>query len=403
MARRVPPPVALTDYLGSISNAPTPPAGSPTPPPAPALLQAPRAPEGLVAANAVQPSRFAPRARGALLAGAASVILALAALAALGLAAALETLPGREVPPAVERRAREGVSHARARRVPSPGVWGLALLAGTVVGSKGSKRRTRRGATPRASTEVQPLDDAAHLGACSITGAVRETNQDRVLVEHLDGVDVLVVADGLGGLPRGGEAAHEASRFALERLRSELPKSATCPEGIRTLLLGVLWESASHLARHAHAQGWGDPSDGFRTTLILVAATPTLYVTAWVGDGGVFVCRDDALLALLEPHKSPESPDVLDASLGPRSDGRPSWAMTRRLPGDLLVAATDGVADLFDAELLTSVRGCLTACDGDAARAAEVLVENLANARDTLGPRFTDNLTVALLTSRRES
>ncbi len=238
-----------------------------------------------------------------------------------------------------------------------------------------------------------------HLGAHSATGPVRETNQDRVRATSIDGADVIVVCDGLGGLPRGGEAAAHASTFAINRLRRELPTLMKAgPEAVRTLLLSTIWATATRLAEEAHARGWTNMDDGFRTTIILGVAIPDLYLSAWVGDGGVFVVRKGGtIVKVLEPHKAPDTPDLLDASLGPTTDGRPSWAMVAREEGDLLVVATDGIADSFDAALASLVQDRLQAVKGHAANAAKAVVEDLAARTDADGGHlFTDNLTLAL-------
>lgn len=250
---------------------------------------------------------------------------------------------------------------------------------------------------------------SVHLGAASVVGPVRKENQDRVRTGRITStkkttLDLVIVADGLGGHPHGGEAAEVASSHAIARLRREIPSAFEADaEGVRTLLVGTVWSAATRLARDAQAEGWVGPEGGFRTTLILCAVLSDCYVLAWIGDGGVFLLRDGESdpLAVLEPHKDPATPNLLTASLGPVTEGRPSWAIAPRRAGDVLVACTDGVADLFDAARATQTREALKAAAGDAALTAENLVSAFAAEVDTEGEHvFTDNLTIALWVGR---
>jgi serine/threonine protein phosphatase PrpC len=214
------------------------------------------------------------------------------------------------------------------------------------------------------------------------------------------GADLCLVADGLGGLLRGGEAAELVTNYAQERLTAELPQVFPAgPDGVRALLLAVIWDAAKALSQEALMQGWSGADVGLRTTLILAVTMPEYYVVVWIGDGGVFVMRtDNTLVAVLEPHKDPKTPNVLHSSLGPSVEGRPSWAIAARQHGDILVAATDGIADACDAALVERVRQCIEKCQGDTAQAAREVVEEVAKRRDDAGDfEITDNLTLAIL------
>lgn len=279
-----------------------------------------------------------------------------------------------------------------------------AILIGVGVGRKSARRESHDTSTPTSPGTESPARPTIRrtLGAHSSVGNTRESNQDRVRAELIDGLDVIVMADGLGGLPHGGEAAEAATAFALRHLQAGLSQAGVASfEGVRTLLLSTIWATASALAREATTRGWTSFDDGFRTTLILVVVMPGWHVAAWIGDGGVFVVREHGdIVSVLEPHKAAATPDLLDASLGPNSDGRPSWAVTPRLPGDVLVVATDGVADVFDATSVPTLRDHLAHAEGDTVRAAEALVAEHAARRDGAGSfSITDNLTVAIATT----
>lgn len=210
---------------------------------------------------------------------------------------------------------------------------------------------------------------------------------------------LIVMADGVGGLPLGGEAAEAATAHAFRRLRRELPTAlAVGVEGVRTLLLSTLWSAAGQVAAEARARGLRRTEDGLCTTLILAVALTEVYVVVWIGDGGAHVLRGkEKVEGLLAPHKSPDAPTLLEAAIGPETDGAPSWSITPRRPGDIFLVTTDGVADRFDAAVVTRLHAAIARSGAHAKRALQDLLGDLAGQRNAFGRFvFTDNLTAAL-------
>lgn len=299
----------------------------------------------------------------------------------------------------------------RSSRAPAP-AWNalrgavtferLALLA-VVLAALVRGRRTKGHASVEerllAGGTVLPRS-TPRIGAWTAPGNTRENNQDRVWIGRIAGVDVFIIADGLGGLPRGAEAAEFVVQHATALLKKELARALDASvEGVRTLLLSTVWSCALQLARKASKLDPIGDEIGMRTTLILSVALPDSYVSAWLGDGGVFVLPEaGGIVQALEPHKSPEEPDVLDASLGPLSDGRPGWSVAPRRPGDVLVAATDGIADIFTPAVAEMLKQELDAHGSDAEATAKAMVAKFGELRDERGQlAVTDNLTLALL------
>lgn len=283
------------------------------------------------------------------------------------------------------------------------GLVSLGLLAGLLAAWRG--RRDDDGEDDDSEDALTARLLPRRLGACSIVGNTRETNQDRVYLRHVAGADVCIVADGMGGLPRGGEAAEIAVNHARERLEDELPFLLQAGmDAVRALLVAIIWETSTKLAEAVMAEGWTDNS-GLRTTLILAVVTHEFHLVAWIGDGGAFLLREGGeMLALVQPHKDVAELSVLHASLGPSIEGRPAWAVTARQPGDVLIVATDGIADVFDATFAQDVQNELARAHGDAGRVAETVANAIASARDEIGHYVvTDNLTCAILVGEGQS
>lgn len=236
------------------------------------------------------------------------------------------------------------------------------------------------------------------VAAATVVGPVREDNQDRARAAFLHGFELLVIADGMGGLPRGGEAADIAVRLAFAHVSKHLRDIAPLGvDAVRALLLEAIWGVARSLAMAAKAMP--GPLDQLRTTLVLVVGLPDAFVCAWIGDGGVWVAREQgSTIHLLEPHKDMTNPCVLHASLGPFTMGRPSWAAVGRVAGDLLIAGTDGVMDVVDEDFPAFIRERIQKM-GLSRDVLLATLEELARYTHDDGEfAFSDNLTLGVMT-----
>ena len=252
------------------------------------------------------------------------------------------------------------------------------------------------GVSVRGSAQRSKMRRAC-VAATSITGRVRTENQDRTLATRISGADVLIVADGMGGLPNGGDAADIVVMSAVLKLQTRLPEVVTHgPHAVRAALIETIWHAGAELSRAVPFRGEGDR---LRTTLIVCVALPDAYVCAWIGDGGITLARvDGTLIELLDPHKDRDVPSILHCSLGPATDGRPSWSMIARRTGDLLVVATDGIADTLGSAVACVVRRELRTTRGNLDQAVRKTVEALGRATDQDGRIWIDdNLTAAAI------
>ena len=121
-------------------------------------------------------------------------------------------------------------------------------------------------------------------------GKVREENEDRFLRD--DELRLYAVADGIGGLAGGGEAAEEAVTQLLA-LAQALPKEGEWdfPNLIRTI--------NQHVVRRGQTI---DTMFGIGTTFIVVRLTDRRLQLAHVGDSSCFLYRDGALVKLTLDH-----------------------------------------------------------------------------------------------------
>ncbi|HUN41588.1 MAG TPA: protein phosphatase 2C domain-containing protein [Acetobacteraceae bacterium] len=239
------------------------------------------------------------------------------------------------------------------------------------------------------------------IGFATNRGQVRHRNEDAGAAFCLGDHQIAIVADGLGGMPLGAEASAIAVRAAERSLRRGWRST---PHGQRphpSMLLQLAVAAAMvRLAAHGLRQGFHTAREGLRTTLIVVIATADRYHFAYIGDGGIFVVRANGTVdPLMTPHKVEGGAlNELAASLGPFPHGAPVFGDAPRQPGDLLAAATDGVADRLQPAFYshTLVRHARRS-DGDFSAAAARVLTILANYMEGEMFRFDDNMTLALI------
>ena len=240
------------------------------------------------------------------------------------------------------------------------------------------------------------------LGLATHKGHVRSDNQDYGLGFHIGGHDVLVVADGCGGIPHGQRAAYLAVvTAAVSIVRTYGMASRWNVPHVRGAAERAIMDAAHRLAIEGDKLGVHDIRDGLRTTLIVVIANDDHEVGyAYIGDGGGYVVKTiGEAHRFLVPHKaSGFAANVLAASLGPRMEGEPATGVFRRSPGDLLLVGTDGIFDRTEEATFGKdvLRGCLQHA-GDLQGAADQIVEELACFQDANGYICDDNMTLGIM------
>lgn len=233
--------------------------------------------------------------------------------------------------------------------------WLILLILSVVMGlwhgrtrERGSIPSTIGGPIEMAATAadtVQP-DREWPVGVASSEGT-RTSQEDACDVLHLAGVDVLVVADGLGGHPGGKRAAQLATTSILDLIRRQLPAITTNdPELLVSVLRSAFARASDALRIEADDTGLARLGvDALRTTALVLVATLDHYVVGGIGDGLVLVRREDGSLESLHEVTGKLAQNLLEGSLGPTHHGEPAFEIAPRLPGDLALLATDGVSD----------------------------------------------------------
>ncbi|MBT8213431.1 MAG: protein phosphatase 2C domain-containing protein, partial [Acidimicrobiia bacterium] len=242
------------------------------------------------------------------------------------------------------------------------------------------------------------------LGLASVVGPVRTENQDHAIAWDQGQFRVIVVGDGMGGLPRGKEAATTATRRVARHLAAHIADGSMLGRPLE-VIRECFNVAAGALRITTAITGNGD---GLRTTLIVVVLTPQAMFWGYIGDGGLWVYRQDGTIDnILTGHKDPDAPNVLFASLGPTVQGYPEVGSTGRSPGDVVFVGSDGVFDRipdaaeFSASVVDAARDHF---NGDLQRTVDEVARQLSEARDADGtPICDDNLTLVVAVPDNEA
>jgi len=232
------------------------------------------------------------------------------------------------------------------------------------------------------------------IGLASITGNVRSENQDYGLCLRGHGCEILIIADGLGGVPFGRAASRCAVQSAVQAIQGALIGRQGQP--LQAIAALAMEAAAKALQAEGEKRHIAAIADGLRTTLIVTIANAREIGFSYIGDGGgVIIGSDGKVRRFVKPQKI--AANVLQASLGPVIQGEPVCGTLVRQEGDLVIVGTDGVFDAVDDAFTKDVIRTAKENHGDLQQTAEQLLHELASYRDDLGYVCDDNMTLGLM------
>ncbi|MCE2508194.1 MAG: serine/threonine-protein phosphatase [Nitrosopumilaceae archaeon] len=220
------------------------------------------------------------------------------------------------------------------------------------------------------------------VGLCTDVGRVRPNNEDAIMAVDVSAAAgsgrgrflLLMVADGMGGCPRGEEASRIALDSVAETVASRLSDGARIgdimADGIRNANRDIL----VYARRHSESEGMG-------TTLVCALVAGDRVHLASVGDSRAYVVggrirqvtRDhthaqdlaDRGLITAEESRSHPGSCILTRAVGMPGGAEPDMEMFDLGADESLLLCSDGVtAHLADHEILAAVsgRGAQDAC-----------------------------------------
>lgn len=228
-------------------------------------------------------------------------------------------------------------------------------------------------------------------------GKIREENQDEYLID--DHLFLYIVADGMGGLERGKEAARYSVQTAAAFIRNKLSSvqnndSTPCEHA-------DILKQAMFAAEAGFAEAVGSNSG---STIVAALLTETKVTVANLGDSPAYLLRGGDLVKLtrehnfvnllieagkLDPKEAKNHPgtDQLTAYIGMKAHLPVQVSEFEPKTGDRLLLCSDGLTDMLEEKKITSI----LKAEHDLKQVARQLV-HLAN--DAGGH---DNITVVLV------
>lgn len=236
-------------------------------------------------------------------------------------------------------------------------------------------------------------------------GMVRDHNEDAHLI--LRDLNLLAVADGMGGLAHGEVASSTAIstlRAARDSVRQVLSAIGDTPDALGRLQLAQTLELLTNLCNTQIQRALGPGVSG--STLVMAFGIEGSLLVCNTGDSRTYLFRDGTLRRLTEDHTvaaaqlragviSQEEHDqspyqhMLYQALGTQSEVDPDLFLEPLAEGDLVLVCSDGLTGpLTEPEI-----AALLATTEDLEQAADMLIEA---ANDNGGP---DNITLILARS----
>jgi serine/threonine protein phosphatase PrpC len=136
-----------------------------------------------------------------------------------------------------------------------------------------------------------------HIAANSVTGAMREQNEDSVGFAQDASAGIAILADGVGG----HNAGEVASRFVCEELKTwftQRPKVLSVDEAAQQLKAAI---TTVHNALFKQSQQQPELAK-MATTLVVLLQYQHSAVFAWAGDSRIYLLRQNSLTQLSEDH-----------------------------------------------------------------------------------------------------
>ena len=243
-----------------------------------------------------------------------------------------------------------------------------------------------------------------NLGCSCIKGNVRPYNQDYGLGFEIAKHQILIIADGCGGVPHGDIASFWAAKYAAQSIIKTYASNMQIFSLDPSLVAKVAMRDAYlKLSRKAWEYRIKSSAQGLCTTLIILIGAAEKYGYAYIGDGGGMILRPPQSISFLKPQKmAPNTPNILAGCLGPIMEGQPVFGSLPRQPEELAIIATDGVFDYVEESFFDQVLNGCHKYQGDLQYVTEQVLATLARRQDERGAYCCDdNMTLGLMGNKQ--
>jgi protein phosphatase len=256
----------------------------------------------------------------------------------------------------------------------------------------------RRDVNPLSYETLLPEDEVItlHVGAVTMTGSVRDHNEDAIGVYLHPDASALIVADGVGGAEAGEYVSQYAVQHLLNAFKSNLSMRSPWPDVFRRALNEINAEVRAYSREMSNRAGRTLYSGSTLTCAVLEGRT--VYVMH-IGDSRLYHFGSRGPRQVTEDHsKFPDLPsdqqlvsgkrNVLMRGIGKFDTVDPDVFAFDIQPGDTLLLCSDGMSDRYSLEEIAPQIGQTP---------PQVLAEHLANTADAR--KSNDNVSVIVATA----
>lgn len=242
--------------------------------------------------------------------------------------------------------------------------------------------------------EPQPL--TLHVGAVTMTGSVRDHNEDAVGVYLHPDASCLIVADGVGGAEAGEYVSQFAVQYLLNAFKTNLGMRYPWPDVFRRALTEINNEVRAYSRAMSSRAGRTLYSGSTLTCAVIEGRT--VYVVH-IGDSRMYHFGSRGARQVTDDHsKFPEIPsdqqltsgkrNVLMRGIGKFDTIDPDVFAFEIQPGDTLLLCSDGMSDRYTIEEIAPQIGQTP---------PQALAEHLAHTADAR--KSNDNVSVIVATA----
>ena len=232
-------------------------------------------------------------------------------------------------------------------------------------------------------------------GGYTLTGTKHEKNQDNFLIKKADGIEMFIVADGMGGHAAGDIASASAIQLIEKNLKDFSEESLK--KAILNANLQILLKSETK-----------EEYKGMGTTLAMCMIKGSELFIAHIGDSRVYIDKGDGDIYVTKDHsvvqqmvdrgeitgsqaKEHKMKNVITRALGVEENAKVETELTDITEDTVIVICSDGVSNVIDDDKLLTI-----AKENPPKKAAEILCKTARKSGST------DDITAIVVNARGE-
>lgn len=208
--------------------------------------------------------------------------------------------------------------------------------------------------------------DIMIVGVCSDVGRVRDVNQDSFYSCEIEGIELFVVADGMGGC-NGGEIASEIVIDTIKEITNKYKESLINQEiEIPKFINDSINESNKRIYEKALEI---EKFKGMGTTVTMAYISSDEIFIGHIGDSRAYLIRDEEIFQITQDHSlvaelvrngsiskkeaiNHPQKNIITRAVGTDKEVRTDVISRKIQSGDIILLCTDGLTNMISNEII---------------------------------------------------